>query len=494
MKKWIIMLIAVVLGAGSAQAGLVANIYGHAVTPDGDWDKASNWWTGVVPGADSKVYLRGDNLPDGSHTLDIGAGAATSFLTYSAERNGNTAYDIISSSGGSLTIDATIENQIGNMIEVRDAVLADQTISTDLVLASNSSPDDEHIRTRNSTARLILASDISQTAASQGIGIVLGNGDVEIAGGLDGSGKQWQIWRPDEGIGIFEITGSASDSGLMIINLNAEVFLNNPAANSTTLGMAHCWIRGGQLVLGNNDQIKDSLIPQFDAGSGSVVELDGFTDTIAGFQFGAASHTGMLDMGDGGVLHLADQSSSALWGTLTVTNWDSDVDHIYVDGGSFSSAQLAAISFSDWEPVGAKVEGGELLPTGSFAGASAYETWAAGFGVGAGSEDVDNDGLSNIYEYGLGGDPTNATDRGLSPVFSVDAGALIYVYPQLSAPDNGLDYHLELTDNLIVDSWGDAGYTVTGTNSVVGDFNYVTNEVSTVSKTTQFIKLIINEL
>ena len=88
-------------------------------------------------------------------------------------------------------------------------------------------------------------------------------------------------------------------------------------------------------------------------------------------------------------------------------------------GGSFSAAQLAAITFDEWEPAGAKVEGGELLPTGSNVGLSAYESWAADFGVGAGTNDFDADGLLNVYEYGLGGDPTNAADQGLSPTSAV---------------------------------------------------------------------------
>jgi hypothetical protein len=197
-------------------------------------------------------------------------------------------------------------------------------------------------------------------------------------------------------------------------------------------------------------------------------------------------------MGDGGVLSMANQSPTAIWGTLTVTNWDSGVDHIYVNGGSFGASQLSAIAFSGWEPAGAKVESGELLPTGSNATVSAYDTWAAGFGVGAGTNDYDNDGLLNIYEYGLGGDPTNAVDQGISPVFSVAGGTLSYIHPQLSDPNSGLDYHLELSEDLVFGTWTNAGYVVAGTNIVAGDFDYVTNEVSTTTKPKQFIKLIID--
>jgi len=57
--------------------------------------------------------------------------------------------------------------------------------------------------------------------------------------------------------------------------------------------------------------------------------------------------------------------------------------------------------------------------------------------------------LVNVYEYGLGGDPTNATDQGISPVYSTGGEVLTYIYPQLSDPGHGLDYHLETRDDLV---------------------------------------------
>ncbi len=65
-------------------------------------------------------------------------------------------------------------------------------------------------------------------------------------------------------------------------------------------------------------------------------------------------------MGVGGVLLLAGQSDTATWGDLSILNWSEGSDHIYVDGGSFSSAQLAGITF-DGHAAGAQVVGGELI-------------------------------------------------------------------------------------------------------------------------------------
>ncbi len=124
--------------------------------------------------------------------------------------------------------------------------------------------------------------------------------------------------------------------------------------------------------------------------------------------------------------------------------------------------------------------------------ATGYAAWASFWGVDIGSEtnDYDGDGLLNVYEYGLGGDPTNAADRGISPVYAADGGTFSYIHPQRSDANSGITYHLELNTDLVAGVWTNAGYTVDGTNIVAGDFDYVTNTTTTV-EAEKFIRLII---
>ncbi|MCK5675848.1 MAG: hypothetical protein KAH99_02405, partial [Verrucomicrobia bacterium] len=125
-----------------------------------------------------------------------------------------------------------------------------------------------------------------------------------------------------------------------------------------------------------------------------------------------------------------------------------------------------------------------------------YVTWAAGWGVDIGAEtnDYDLDGLVNIYEYGLGGDPTNAANQGTFPEFGiVNVGGrnwFGYLHPQLSDPDSGLSYFLELSTDLVNGSWTNSGYTIAGTNVTGGELDFVTNVTDTVNSQ-KFIKLII---
>lgn len=122
---------------------------------------------------------------------------------------------------------------------------------------------------------------------------------------------------------------------------------------------------------------------------------------------------------------------------------------------------------------------------------SGYEVWASAWGVdlGAPTDDFDGDGLSNLYEYGLGGNPTNALVTGDLPIFSNNGGLLTYVHPQRS-DDPHLRYSLETSTNLVDGIWINAGYIAVGTNVTEETLNYVTNSIVTTNGQ-NFIRLII---
>ena len=127
--------------------------------------------------------------------------------------------------------------------------------------------------------------------------------------------------------------------------------------------------------------------------------------------------------------------------------------------------------------------------------ATAYDAWSNSYALVEGpAGDDDSDGLANLYEYGLGGDPTNALDQGTSPGFGiVDVGGTNYfgyVHPQLADPSSGLNYFLELNTELVSGVWTNAGYVVLGTNVTGNALDFVTNVTDTVDGQ-KFIRLII---
>ncbi len=130
--------------------------------------------------------------------------------------------------------------------------------------------------------------------------------------------------------------------------------------------------------------------------------------------------------------------------------------------------------------------------------ASDYEQWKDLYNLlGEDAEDdadPDGDLLSNVYEYGLGGDPTNAADTGHSAQYTVIGKSVFeYVYPQRKHEQSGVQYYIETDTNLIFPpEWTNAGYAVTGTGDISAlEFEAVTNAIPIGGNDQQFIRLII---
>ncbi len=124
-----------------------------------------------------------------------------------------------------------------------------------------------------------------------------------------------------------------------------------------------------------------------------------------------------------------------------------------------------------------------------------YEFWITQYpGVGTATNRTDNpdgDAWSNIYEYGLNGNPT-VSNTVIQPVFQRAGSSMEYIHVQRN-DDTNLVYSLEITDDLVYGIWTNLGYTVSGvnTNTGIANFDTVTNSVPTDVKDQQFIKLII---
>ncbi|MCF7818233.1 MAG: autotransporter-associated beta strand repeat-containing protein [Kiritimatiellales bacterium] len=176
-------------------------------------------------------------------------------------------------------------------------------------------------------------------------------------------------------------------------------------------------------------------------------------------------------------------------GTDTINSLSLDGGSNLVAAGVYDAASLG------FHGTGTYTGSGTLTVS---TGGNNYDIWAAGWGValGAATDDYDNDGLLNIYEYGLGGNPTNGSSQGNSPVFGAQTlggtNYFGYIYPKLKDPNSSITYKLALTTDLVNIGWTtNSGYIVYGTYiAPSGDFNYVTNVTTTV-ESAKFIRLII---
>ncbi|MCF7849760.1 MAG: hypothetical protein K9M45_12995 [Kiritimatiellales bacterium] len=122
-----------------------------------------------------------------------------------------------------------------------------------------------------------------------------------------------------------------------------------------------------------------------------------------------------------------------------------------------------------------------------------YENWADDFRLPGGPDnDDDDDGLINLYEFGLDGNPTNSASLGRIPSFGINGDAVEYIHAKRTG-DSGLRYFLETTEYLISNDWKNSGYMIAGTGSLTNGFNALTNRIDTTGKNRQFIRLVIEE-
>jgi hypothetical protein len=127
-----------------------------------------------------------------------------------------------------------------------------------------------------------------------------------------------------------------------------------------------------------------------------------------------------------------------------------------------------------------------------------YALWSASWGddIGSMSDDYDGDGLANLYEYGVGGDPVNPLDQGTAAACGLmDVGGTPYfgyIHPQLSDPDSGLAYSLEECSDLGGGVWTAAGYSILGTNVSGGTLDMVTNYTD-MADNQKFLRLVVEE-
>ncbi|MCF7818229.1 MAG: hypothetical protein K9M54_10140 [Kiritimatiellales bacterium] len=129
---------------------------------------------------------------------------------------------------------------------------------------------------------------------------------------------------------------------------------------------------------------------------------------------------------------------------------------------------------------------------------STYDTWTTGFGLfgpdAAADYDFDQDGMANLVEYALGGNPTNADAAAVLPISSITASSgtnwLEYVYRRRSdAGVQGLTYEVLRSTDLVLGPWTNSNIVAGGSGSINAEFDSVTNLVSTDVESKQFVKL-----
>jgi hypothetical protein len=165
-------------------------------------------------------------------------------------------------------------------------------------------------------------------------------------------------------------------------------------------------------------------------------------------------------------------------------------------GASLGTNSLSEMAFSNVSAVGVYAHATFAAPTAwhgtkieafsAVIGLDRYAAWVSGWGLGGidtlPEADAEPDGLNNLGEYALGGNPTNGSDWGHVPVFGTygenGTNWVEYVYARRrDAASRGLNYSVETTTNLVSAVWSTNNVTEVDSGIIDSDFESVTNRI-----------------
>ena len=122
---------------------------------------------------------------------------------------------------------------------------------------------------------------------------------------------------------------------------------------------------------------------------------------------------------------------------------------------------------------------------------SDYDTWAGNFpgaDLSDPTADYDLDGVVNLMEYALGGNPTLNDAAAVRPVFQALENHFYYVHNERT-DDTNLTYTVEQSTNLLSNDWNTNGLEFIGAAGFSNVWKVVTNRISILGKDQQFVRL-----
>lgn len=330
-------------------------------------------------------------------------------------------------------------------------------------------------------------------------------GSMPSATGLD-----WVNLYPNNGAatgGVCQVDTSAYISSLTITGTGSVIELEILPTGSLTWSTNQTWPTFGNqadkthilTVNGGTFDIKTEQWLAFgDAGTGILNMNDGLlkTHNLRIDWDKGTNRRGEAYM-TGGVIDLTGILRVGVNGLLDMT------------GGMIITRGTDDTSMLQWMIDQGLITGG---PTLSYDGTNTYlyhnpvltyETWIADYNLTGDdalrSADIENggvgDGMDNLLEYVLGGNPTNDDAASILPTVDFDASSIEYVFRRRRDADyRGLVYDVVLNTNGLQQSWDNVGDTYEMFSGVIDDdFESVTNTIPTTGIDVGFVNLEVTE-
>ena len=104
------------------------------------------------------------------------------------------------------------------------------------------------------------------------------------------------------------------------------------------------------------------------------------------------------------------------------------------------------------------------------------------------NDDPDGDGINNLLEYALGGNPTQDDAASVRPLFQPLENYFYHIHNERT-DDSSLTYTVQLSTNLVSNIWKTNGVEFIGDAAFSNAWKTVTNQIPTLGKEHQFIRL-----
>lgn len=281
-----------------------------------------------------------------------------------------------------------------------------------------------------------------------------GNGTLNMNGGTLTLDVGSTVWNPLR-------VGTSSGSGTVNIN-GGEIFTRGIIMEQNSgadVGTGTINLFGGTL------QVEGSFASAMQLYDDADIHIEGGTFRWKGGE--VANFTALVSGGyiswNGGMTNMVYETYDAAW-----TNGTSILYAEFADG------YTTVWAFDTTS-----------LPAG-------YDSFALLHDLQGGpTGDDDNDNVSNLAEYAIGGNPTNSADTGMTQV-SIDGSIFTYVHAKL-ADDSSVVYRLIDTEDLVDGTPATNSYVSQVNGPVVGDYLMVTNNYDMTGKTVQFIELEVEQ-